>query len=142
MAIVLVIVALVMTFRWFLAKPLRRLLRGLHTLGGGELGFRFAATRNDEIGLVADSFDQMAERIETQQNELLKTLESLQGIVENTADIVITVGKKDLIRTFNRGAEQILDYRREEVLGRQIQMLLANPEERDNAAARLRGHDK
>jgi two-component system sensor histidine kinase AtoS len=83
----------------------------------------------------------MATRIEIQQNELLRTLESLQGIVENTADLVITVGRKDLIRTFNRGAEQILEYRRGEVIGRRIQMLLADPEERDTALARLQGRD-
>ncbi|UCH83753.1 MAG: PAS domain S-box protein [Candidatus Latescibacterota bacterium] len=140
-AIGLVIIALVLTFRWFLAKPLRRLLRGLHTIGSGDLSFRFSARRNDEIGLVAHSFDQMATRIETQQNELLKTLESLQGIVENTADIVITVGRQDLIRTFNRGAEQVLEYARSEVLGRPVQMLMADPKERDIAVARLRGHD-
>ncbi len=140
-AILLLILALSMTFRWFLGKPLRRLLRGLRTLGGGDLSFRFAADRDDEIGLVANSFDQMAERIETQQTELLKTLESLQGIVENTADLVITVGRRDMIRSFNRGAEQILDYRRGEVIGRPVQMLLADPVERDIALARLQGRD-
>ncbi|MEJ2721378.1 MAG: ATP-binding protein [bacterium] len=140
-AVLLLILAFSMTFRWFLGRPLRRLLRGLHTLGGGDLSFRFAANRDDEIGHVANTFDQMAERIESQQNELLRTLESLQGIVENTADLVITVGRRDMIRSFNRGAEQILEYRRGEVIGRPVQTLLADPVERDIALARLQGRD-
>ena len=140
-AVVLAIGALLLNFRWIIAKPLRHLVAGLERLGSGDLGFRFPEGRDDEIGLVADSFNNMAERIQEQQNELIKTLDHMQGIVENTADIVLFVDRDDIVRTFNRGAELALGYARNEVLGRRIEMLLADSRERDIAIARLQGID-
>jgi len=141
LAIVLAIGALLLMFRWILAKPLRRLVTGIGTLAEGDLGFRFPARADDEIGLVEDSFNNMAAQIQNHQAELRHTLEHLQGIVENTADIVLVVDRDDFVITFNRGAELALGYRRKEVLGRRIEILLADSRERELAIARLREKD-
>ncbi len=52
--------------------------------------------------------------------ELMDTKEYLQSIVENSADLIITVGPDGLIKSFNLGAEKALGYRREEVIGKSI----------------------
>jgi PAS domain S-box-containing protein len=140
-AILLVTVAVVLMFRWLLAKPLRYLAAGVNTLAGGDLGFRFPAKRDDEIGLAEDSFNNMAARIQAQQRELRKTLENLEGIVENTTDLIIAVDVDGSITTFNRGAELALGYDRGEVLGRKVKMLFADPHDRDTAIARLNVHE-
>ena len=137
LAILFVTVAVVMMFRWMLAKPLRHLAAGVNTLAAGDLGFRFPAERDDEIGLAEDSFNNMAARIQTQQRELRKTLENLEGIVENTTDLIIAVDVEGDIRTFNRGAELALGYLRGEVIGRKVKMLFHDPHDRDIAIARL-----
>ena len=66
-AILLITVAVVLMFRWLLAKPLRYLAAGVNTLAAGDLAFRFPAERDDEIGLAEDSFNNMAARIQAQQ---------------------------------------------------------------------------
>ncbi|MCK4775757.1 MAG: HAMP domain-containing protein, partial [Candidatus Krumholzibacteria bacterium] len=137
LAILLVTVAVVLMFRWMLAKPLRHLAAGVNTLAAGDLGFRFPAERDDEIGLAEDSFNDMAARIQTQQRELRKTLENLEGIVENTTDLIIAVDVDGVIQTFNRGAELALGYLRGEVIGRKVKMLFHDPHDRDIAIARL-----
>jgi len=48
-----------------IARPLRRLESVVERFGRGELNARVGSTRNDEIGKLAQSFDQMAERTET-----------------------------------------------------------------------------
>jgi PAS domain S-box-containing protein len=136
-AILLVTGAVALIFRSLLARPLRHLVAGVNTLAAGDLDFRFPAQRDDEIGLAEDSFNNMAARIQTQQRELRKTLENLEGILENTTDLIIAVDREGFVRTFNRGAELALGYERGEVLGRKVQMLFADPQDRESAIARL-----
>jgi two-component system NtrC family sensor kinase len=139
-ALVAVIVAtagLLLTFRRLLARPLKGLVTGLGALAAGDRAFRFPAVRKDEIGLVEKSFNRLASRIETQEADLREAFEYLEGIVENSADLIITVNPDGLIQTFNRGAEQALGYKREEVVGRHIETLFADPRERDAAIAGL-----
>jgi len=122
-------------------RPLRYMLSGIQAIAGNDLSFRFKTHRKDEFGLVEESFDDMARRIQAHQTELRDAREYLEAIVENSADIIITVNPKGLIQTVNRGAEQILGYQREELIARPIEMLFANPQERDVAIARLQDRD-
>ena len=140
-AIVLATGAMLIMFRWFLALPLRRLVRGIGKIADGDLSFRYSSSREDEIGLVKDSFNEMAERIQSQQKRLREAAEYLEGIVENTADMVITVNRAGTIQTFNRGAEEALGYEREKVIGTRIETLFADPQEREKALTRLQTRD-
>ena len=124
-------------FRRYLARPLRRVVAGIEALGDGDLDYRFPAVQDDEIGLVEDSFNEMADQIQAQQRELRRARDYMESMVENSADLIITVNTKGLIQTFNRGAEHALGYRRMEVIGQRIEKLFADPQERDVAIARL-----
>jgi PAS domain S-box-containing protein len=140
-AITLASVAFFLIFRRSLNRPLRRMVSGLGILAAGDLTYRFPARRKDEIGLAEESFNRMASRLQAHQAELKDAMEYLEGIVENSADLIITVSPEGLINTFNRGAEETLGYRREEVVGRPIETLFADPSERDIAMARLQDSD-
>jgi len=133
--------ALFLVFRRLLDRPLRGLVAGLGSLAADDLSFRFGTRRNDEIGMVEKSFDRMAARIEAQQRDLRQTMEYLEGIVESSADLIITVNPAGLIETFNRGAEEALGYGREEVIGKRVETLFADPRERDVAIKRLQDTD-
>jgi PAS domain S-box-containing protein len=140
-AIVLGAAALWITFEQSLGKPIRYMISGIQSVSADDLSFRFRTDREDEFGLVEESFDQMASRIETQQTELRAGREYLEGIVENSADFIITVNPEGLIETFNRGAEQALGYRREELIGRPVEVLFADPREREVAIGKLEDRD-
>jgi PAS domain S-box-containing protein len=140
-AILLGTAALWVMFRQTLGKPLRHMLGGIHEIDGDDLSFRFKTDRSDEFGLVEESFDHMASRIEAHQTQLRDAREYLEGIVENSADIIITVNPNGLIQTVNRGAEQVLGYQRAELVGQSIEILFADPRERDAAIARLEDED-
>jgi len=64
-------------------------------------------------------------------------IEYLEGIIENTADIVIIANAMGIIETFNRGGEELLGYRREEVIGTHIENLYLDPRDRRAAVVRL-----
>jgi PAS domain S-box-containing protein len=140
-AILLGTMALWIMFRQTLGKPIREMAAGIQAIAGTDLSFRFKTHRKDELGLVEESVNDMAARIQAHQTELRDAREYLEGIVENSADIIITVNPKGFIQTVNRGAEQALGYQREELIGQRIELLFANPRERDVAIARLEDQD-
>jgi PAS domain S-box-containing protein len=138
-AILLGTIALWIILRQTLRKPIREMAIGIQAIAGTDLSFRFETHRKDELGLVEESVNDMASTIQAHQVELRDAREYLEGIVENSADIIITVNPQGFIQTVNRGAEQALGYLREELIGRRIEILFADPRERDVAIARL-GH--
>jgi PAS domain S-box-containing protein len=140
-AILLGTMALWIMFKQTLGKPIRSMLTGIQATDGDDLSFRFKTDRKDEFGLVEESFDHMAARIQAHQAELRSAQEYLEGIVESSADLIITVNPGGLIQTVNRGAEQALGYRRDELIGQRIELLFADPRERDIAISRLQTED-
>jgi PAS domain S-box-containing protein len=136
-AILLGTMALWIMFERTLSRPIRYMLSGIQAVAGNDLSFRFKTDRNDEFGLVEESFDHMAARIQAHQTELRDAREYLEGIVENSADLIITVNPQGFIQTVNRGAEQALGYQREELIGQRVELLFADPQERDVAVTRL-----
>jgi two-component system sensor histidine kinase CpxA len=49
---------------WYLTTPLRKLQTAIERFGSGDFSARAASTRSDELGQLARTFDQMAERIQ------------------------------------------------------------------------------
>ena len=140
-SLVLGIVALSFMFSRLLQRPINELIAGTQRIAANQLDFRFDQRRSDEIGVLEESFNTMTARIQAHRDELRSAMEYLGGMVENSADIIITVTSEGFIETFNRGAEQALGYGRIEVIGQPIEMLFADPRERDIAIARLKEMD-
>ena len=133
--------ALWMMFRRILGRPIDGLIAGTRRLAEGDLEFRFPAERDDEIGELEGSFNTMTASIREHQTELSNAMEYLKGVIENSADIIITVTPRRMIQTFNRGAEQALGYSRDEVQGKRIEILFADPKDRDRAINQLQYSD-
>lgn len=120
-----------------LGRRIRALRRGALRLAEHDFSFRFSDTTGDGLAELVGVFDDMTEELSSALLELSSAREHLQAIVENSADIIITVDPTGLITTFNPGAERILGYNREEIIGRRIEMLFQDPRDRDRAIAKL-----
>ena len=140
-SLLLGVIAFRLMFTWLLERPIGELIAGTKRITAGHFNFRFDQNRNDEIGILEESFNTMTATIQASRQELQSAKDYLQGIVENSADIIITVNDEGLIQTFNRGAEQALGYSREEVIDTHIENLFVDPRERDRAIARLKDTD-
>jgi len=124
-----------------LGRRLRLLRAGMQEVADGEMRVRFGDFGDDEVGELAGAFDHMSSELQSTLRNLKSTSDYLWGIVENSADIIITVDRAGAIETFNRGAEQTLGYQRDEVIGKQIEMLFADPSERRYAIDKLEDTD-
>ena len=140
-ALALAVAALLLMFRRLLGEPIRGLIAGTNRVVADQLDFRFDGNRRDEIGVLEASFNTMTARVRAHRDELRSALEHLSGIVESSADIIISVTPDGLIETFNRGAEKALGYSRTEVIGRPVESLFAEPGDRREALARLDDSD-
>jgi two-component system OmpR family sensor kinase len=65
-----------------IVRPVRRLSAGAVAIGEGDLAFRVGPIGDDELGLLARRFDEMAERIEAQQRLLIAVQSDLEAQVQ------------------------------------------------------------
>jgi two-component system, NtrC family, sensor kinase len=122
-------------------RRIRVLREGAKRLAAHDYSFKFSDPSEDGIGQLVGVFDSVTSELSETLTELTSAKEHLQAIVEDSADIIITVDPTGLITTFNPGAEAALGYSREEVIGRRIEMLFSDPAERDAAIAQLEHTD-
>ncbi len=140
------VIALTVGMVWFLThrlldRPVRTLAEGMRKLGEGDYSFRFETDRDDEFGTLAESFNQMAEKLASSHTEVRETRDYFEGIVETSGDAIITVNPRGYVYTFNRGAEEMLGYSRWEIIGRHVEKIFADPGERKTAVELLKNAD-
>jgi len=129
---------------WYLASRLlderiRRMSFGMEKLGEEDFAFRFEIEEGDEFSALGAAFNVMAVKLEASLSALTETRDYFEGIVENSADIIVTVNPRGYVYTFNRGAEDALGYSRSEMIGRNVEKIFATPDEQARAQKRLRG---
>jgi len=117
-----------------LTGPLEALAEGSRELAAGNLDYRVDVKTVDELGILVNSFNQMAEQIkesrlnlERANDELLKTnirLEErrayIETILQNIATGVISCDEADKVRTINEAGLKILRTSRDRVLFRSL----------------------
>jgi len=124
-----------------LGRRIRALKAGAQRLAEHDFTFRFADTTGDGLSEVVGVFNTMTTELSEALTELKSTKEYLQAIVENSADMIITVDPDGFIRTFNPGAEKILGYRKDEIVGEPIETIFAAPDDRAAAIEQLEQGD-
>ena len=128
------VVGLIMSGIWWLMRrrvlrPLSILEKGTANLAAGHLEFRLGLKRQDEIGSLARSFDTMTERLQSSHVALAKSEELKTSVLKDAAAAIIATDSEGFITVFNPGAEMLLGYSSDEVLGRQTPALFHDPAE-------------
>ncbi|MBU2550043.1 MAG: PAS domain S-box protein [Proteobacteria bacterium] len=72
---------------------------------------------------------------------LKETRDYLNNVLENAFDMIITTDLDTHIVSFNRGGERMLGYSRDEVIGRSVEMLYVDPNERRSLLRRMEHFD-
>jgi PAS domain S-box-containing protein len=112
------------------------------SLQAGALDTRAEVLREDEIGFLAQRFNRMADDLQTQLSQteqhalaVQHTRDYLASILDHSADMIATTATDGTIVQFNDAAEQILGYRRAEVVGRRADQIYSDIGERDRLYA-------
>ncbi|MGD9159995.1 MAG: sensor histidine kinase [Desulfobacteraceae bacterium] len=105
---IILVVFLVIAFfvSYFLAKgiskPLRRLINGVNTIGMGLVAEKLSVETRDEIGLLAEAFNDMAESLKKRENEVKTVNLKLMNQYEQRRML-----SKKLIDLLERDREQV-----------------------------------
>ena len=118
----LIIVAGYLTVNRGIIKPVALFARAFREEARGEKPVFTLDTSLEETSSLADAFKDMREQVHIRQ-------QSLENILDNAAEAIITIDVSGTIKTFNRAAEQLFGYQDEEVLGKSVFMLTSNPEQ-------------
>lgn len=108
-----------LTLRSQVSSPLKRLVKTTDRLAAGELEARLGKEAHglDELGRLAQSFDQMAERLETTVNDLAGQHEFLQRLVDAIPDPVLVIGQDFRIRLANSAYVELLGLSSQPLVG-------------------------
>lgn len=110
-------------------RRIRALIAASKELGKGDLNVRTELGHEaDEIGELADAFDQMAESLQAREADRQKSEQTrarLAAIVEFSNDAIIGRTPDGIITSWNKGAEEIYGYSAEEAIGQPTTMLVS-----------------
>ncbi|MFH1830860.1 MAG: cache domain-containing protein [Pseudomonadota bacterium] len=131
-AIVVLIVALflfgVLAYKIlnYIIKPVAYLTA--HVMGisrSGDLDRLIEPTSSDELGVLVESFNMMADRLKS----TTVSRDYMDGIIHSMTDMLLVVDKEGKLKRINQAVIDNLEYDEEELLGRDIAFLFATEED-------------
>jgi PAS domain S-box-containing protein len=109
--------ALALTLGYFvarsIAKPIGELRTAALRIGDGDLSARVACASSDEIGMLARTFNQMAERLAA----TTVSIGNLNEVIDSMAGALFLLGPDGKIVSANPAASQLLCYEPAELIG-------------------------
>lgn len=105
--------------------PVNQLVNTAEAVTAGDLDRRSGIHKTDEIGRLAQSFDQMTETLAWRNRELQNKTSQLEAIVNSIADGIIVLDNKDQIISFNPAARRLLENASDTFIAETIQQILA-----------------
>jgi len=104
--------------RWL--RPLNPMLDAISSMGRGDFKTRLPKFQIPDFDLISDNFNKMGAKLERNINENLR----LALIAEQTADAVAIYDDKQKIRFWNKSAERIFGYKKNEVMGQHANLIV------------------
>ncbi|MBW1709768.1 MAG: HAMP domain-containing protein [Deltaproteobacteria bacterium] len=145
LTLTLVTLLIIFAATWFgfrlaggITGPIMNLAEGTQKIAGGDYDFTIDVQSSDEIGTLVASFNQMTRDLKASKTELteknIELTESyaeldqrrryIQIVLQNVTAGVVSANADENITTINNSAEEILQVKKDQILGRKLQDLL------------------
>ena len=107
-----------------LQRGLNEIIRAAKAIGSGNLHARAKSYSRDEIGQLAESFNDMTEQYEHSIDERKRSEEKFKELLESAPDAMVITNRDGIIQLVNAQTERVFEYKREEMLGKKVEMLI------------------
>src|SRR5580704_6686025 len=108
-----------------IVRPLRQLGNDAAVLAGGDLGHRTAVRTRDEVGALAENFNQMAaalelrrQKVRTARGEMRQAKDTLATVIDTSHVAIVCCDPDQSVVLWSRGAERMFGYGGDDALGR------------------------
>lgn len=99
-------------------SPIKILLNGVKMISKGDLAYKVKVVSKDEIGQLAESFNEMTEKMKKSHEKINQEKEKFETLLMSIGDGVFGIDKEQKIVYFNKQAEKISGYKSSSVLGK------------------------
>ena len=122
-----VLLIAVFAYEYLIRRPVYQVVHALEAVGSGASYTPLLKTRTKETDTLIRAFREMQQRVYTREMRLA-------AILDNASEGIINIGGDGLIRKFNNAAETLFGYSAEEVVGKNVSVLMPHPirEEHDH----------
>jgi len=119
-----IVTVLAVLAAWIIARtmtrPIRRLTRASKGISAGKLGQKIAITSQDEIGQLAQAFNEMSANLKTTLDTMSAEKNRLASILTSMADgVILTDAGGDIILA-NRAAGALFSFKEENVINKPV----------------------
>lgn len=114
------------------AKPIHELAEAARRLGAGELDVRAPVASEDEVGLLARTFNGMAEELESRVSDLRE----FQILFESSLDMLCIAGTDGFLKRVNPAFEETVGWSADELLERPI-VSFVHPDDVERTATEI-----
>lgn len=103
-----------------ISAPIGRLIRSVKNIAAGNIHERVNVTSADEIGQLGSEFNRMAERLQTNLDELSEQEARTKAILDSTADAILTIEEDGTVTSFNAAAARMFGFSADELVGQNV----------------------
>jgi PAS domain S-box-containing protein len=111
-----------------ISRPLGTLQDAALKIGRGELHTRIPVTSNDEVGVLAGALNQMVVDLSRAQEALRERESYSRLIIETARDAFVAIDVDGMIIDWNRQAENLFGWSREEISGHRFEDTILTPQ--------------
>ena len=108
----------------FISSPIKQITDATGKVAGGDLITRLTIRRNDEIGALASSFNEMTENL----RRTTISRDYVDNIIGSMNDTLVVLDRAARISSVNKASCELLGYREDELIGMDMHKILAMEE--------------
>ena len=111
------------------AEPIQQITQAANLVAGGDLKHRLPVPTQDELGVLAQSFNAMTGRLQSAYQQLRSSEEHFRLLIENASDLISIVNPDGILAYVSPAVSHLLGFYPSELVGKDLSEII-HPDDR------------